>query len=320
MCTAVFMKNKSTLFGRNLDLEYHYNEKITFVPRKFPLNFSSSAEKEHYTIIGTAIIAEGFPLFYDGMNEKGLCAAGLNFPGEAVYLPEREGFYNVASFELIPQILGFCKNISEAKGFLEKTNITEKSFSKSFPPTPLHWIFADKTGCITVEPLKNGLKISENPAGVLTNSPDFGFHMKNLANYLNVSPCEPENRFSEKIKPEPYSRGMGGIGLPGDFSSASRFVRAAFAANNSVSEGAEVSQFFHILGYTEQINGCVRLPEEKLEKTIYSNCFDIEKGVYYWKTYENSRIRAVDMKKENPDGDKIKTFPMFSEEDVEFLN
>ena len=97
-------------------------------------------------------------------------------------------------------------------------------------------------------------------------------------------------------------------------------LRAAFAANNSVSEDPEVSQFFHILGYTEQINGCVRLPEEKLEKTIYSNCFDIEKGVYYWKTYENSRIRAVDMRKENFEGDEIKTFPMFSAEDIEFLN
>lgn len=321
MCTAVFMKNKSALFGRNLDLEYHYEEKITFVPRNFPLVFKNfSGEKEHFSIIGTAIFEKGFPLFYDGMNEHGLCAAGLNFPGEAVYLPEREGFYNSASFELIPRILGFCKNLREAKAVLEKTNITDRNFSERFSATPLHWIFADKTGCIAAEPLGNGLKISENPVGVLANSPDFEFQMKNLENYLNVSPCEPENRFSEKIKPEPYSRGMGGIGLPGDFSSASRFIRAAFANCNSVSEGAEVSQFFHVLGYAEQINGCVRLPGGKLEKTVYSNCFDLEKGICYWKTYENSRIRAVDMRKENPCGDEIKTFPMFSAEDIEFLN
>lgn len=321
MCTAVFMKNKSALFGRNLDLEYHYDEKATFVPRNFPLRFGNlPSGRERYAIIGTAILAEGFPLFYDGMNEEGLCAAGLNFPGEAVYLPEREGFYNVASFGLIPGILGFCKNLREAKEILEKTNITDRNFSKNFPATPLHWIFADKTGCIAVEPLENGLKIYENPVGVLTNSPGFGFQMKNLENYLNVSPNEAESRFSEKIRLEPYSRGTGGIGLPGDFSSVSRFVRAAFAANNSVSEGAEIPQFFHVLGYTEQISGCVRLPEEKLEKTIYSNCFDIEKGIFYWKTYENGRIRAVDMKKENPDGEEIKTFPMFSEEDIDRMN
>lgn len=321
MCTAVFLKSKSALFGRNLDLEYHYDEKAAFVPRNFPLLFRKLPEqKRHNAIIGTAHIAENYPLFYDAMNEHGLCAAALNFPGNAVYMPEKDGMNNAAPFEIIPWVLGACSNLAEAKKLLEHANILSTDFSKSLPSTPLHWIFADKTGSVTVEPMKNGLKIYDNPVGVLTNNPPFEFQMQNLENYLNLTAYEPQNRFGRGIDLAPYSRGMGAMGLPGDFSSMSRFVRAAFAKTNSVYEGDCVTQFFHILGFAEQVSGCVRLPDCKLEKTVYSSCADMEKGVYYWRTYENSRISAVDMRRENPEGDALVSYPMFSEQDIKFLN
>lgn len=321
MCTAVFLKGKSALFGRNLDLEYHFDEKIAVVPRNFPLLLRKlPVQKRHFSIIGTAHIEDEHPLFYDAMNEHGLCAAALNFPENAVYLPEKEGVPNVAPFEIIPFVLGSCSNLAEARKTLEHANILSTDFSKNLPATPLHWIFADKTGSITVEPMKNGLKIHDNPVGVLTNNPPFGFQMQNLENYLNLTACEPQNRFGRGIKLSPYSRGMGAMGLPGDFSSMSRFVRTAFAKINSVYEGDDVTQFFHILGYSEQISGCVRLPDCRLEKTVYSSCADLEKGIYYWRTYENSRIRAVDMMREDLEGERLVLYPMFSEQDFEFLN
>ena len=321
MCTAVFLKNKSALFGRNLDLEYHYDEKITFVPRKFPLCFKKlPGQKNHHAIIGTAYIAENYPLFYDAMNECGLSAAGLNFPENAIYMPEKDGASNIAPFELIPWILGSCPDIARAKKKLEHANVLNVNFSESLSSTPLHWIFADKTGAITVEPMKNGLKIYDNPLGVLTNNPPFEFQMQNLSNYLNLTAYEPKNRFGRGIDPVPYSRGMGALGLPGDFSSMSRFVRTAFAKTNSIYGGGDVTQFFHILGFAEQLSGCVRLPDCGLEKTVYSACMDLERGIYYWRTYENSRISAVDINKENPEGDALVSRPMFSEQDIEFLN
>ena len=321
MCTAVFLKAKSALFGRNLDLEYHFDEKIAVVPRNFPFSFRKLPErKNHFAMVGTAYIADEHPLFYDAVNEHGLCAAALNFPENAVYMPEKEGVLNIAPFEIIPFVLGTCSNLAEARKTLEHANILSTDFSKNLPSTPLHWIFADKTGSITVEPMKNGLKIHDNPAGVLTNNPPFEFQMQHLANYLNITAYEPQNRFGRGIELSACSRGMGAMGLPGDFSSMSRFVRAAFAKINSVYEGDDVTQFFHILGYSEQISGCVRLPDCKLEKTVYSSCADMEKGVYYWRTYENSRIRAADMMKENLDGERLVLYPMFSKQDFEFLN
>ena len=133
---------------------------------------------------------------------------------------------------------------------LQHINLCNIPFSKQFPLSPLHWLIADRNGSIVVESMQSGLHIHENPVGVLTNNPPFDWHMMNLNNYMHLSTAAPENRFSDQITLKPYSLGMGGIGLPGDLSSPSRFVRAAFTRMNALSddtEAASVSQFFHIL-------------------------------------------------------------------------
>ncbi len=323
MCTAICFGASKNFFGRNLDLEYSFGENVTFLPRNFPLRFQKIPEiRRHFSIIGTAHISGGYPLFYDGINEHGLFAAALNFPESAVYNDEKTGAKNLASFEIIPWVLALCSNLKEAKAALENTNILSTDFSRELPATPLHWFFADKTGAITVEPLENGLKIYENPAGVLTNEPPFEFHEQNLRGYLGISPKEPENRFAEKLSLSPYSRGMGAVGLPGDFSSASRFIKAVFGNQNAASESREesVSAVFHILDSVAMIKGCLRLPEEKLEKTIYSSCADGENGVYYYKTYENSRISAVDMNREDLESDLLVFYPMMTKQDILRVN
>ena len=314
MCTAVTYKTKDHYFGRNLDLEGSFGETVTVTPRNFPFDFRKMGKMErHFAMIGMAHISEGYPLYYDATNEKGLSMAGLNFPGNAEYKPYCTLKDNVAPFELIPWVLCQCATVSEAEKLLKRINLLEESFSDRLPLSPLHWIISDQERSITLEPLKSGIRIYDNPVGVLTNNPTFDYHMFNLSNFMTLSKCEPKNAWN--IPLENYSRGMGAMGLPGDFSSMSRFVKAAFVKLNSVSGETEkecVSQFFHILRSVEMPRGSVQLGEGVYEITVYSSCCNTSRGIYYYTTYENSAICAVDMHREDLDGSTLATHPLCS--------
>lgn len=313
MCTAVSYRTKDHYFGRNLDLEMSYGERVIITPRKYEFRFLyEGTVSEHYAIIGMGIVKNDYPLYFDATNEAGLSIAGLNFPDNAIYYPNKQGFVNIASYELIPWILSKCKNIFEVKEALNNINITEDSFSKELLTSPLHWMISDSDESIVVESVKEGLKVYDNPVKVLTNNPPFDYQMFNLNNYMNLSINSMVNNFSGELKLDNYSRGMGGIGMPGDLSSMSRFVRAAFTRMNSVCEACEsesVSQFFHILGSVEQQRGLVYLGDGNYEITRYSSCCNANRGIYYYTTYENRNITSVDMHKENLDSEKIIKFP-----------
>ena len=256
MCTAATYCTKDHYFGRTLDYEVSYGESVVITPRNFPFVFRHTAPMEHhYAIIGMATVAGDYPLYYEATNEKGLSMAGLNFPGNADYKPLAAGKENVATFELIPWLLGQCATVAEAKVHLAEINLANTPFSEMFPVSPLHWILADRNEAITIESVKSGLQIYENPVGILTNNPPFDYQMTNLSNYLHLSTEQPENHFAPELGLAPYSRGMGMLGMPGDLSSASRFVRAAFTKLHSISgdtESESISQFFHILGAVAQ--------------------------------------------------------------------
>lgn len=323
MCTAVTFLTKDHYFGRNLDLEFHYREEVTITPRNFPFHYrNGSASKKHYAMIGMATIANCYPLYYDATNETGLSMAGLNFPGNAVYQPCVNTAVNIAPFELIPWVLSQCATVDEAIGCINKINLAKIPFSMEFPVTPLHWLLADRNKSIVIEPMKDGIKIYDDPFGVLTNNPPFQYHLYHMTDYLNLTRQEPENRFSNQVNLLPYSRGMGAIGLPGDLSSASRFVRAAFMKYNSVcahTENGSIVQFFHILEGVTQQEGCVRVGEN-FERTIYSSCCNTDRGIYYYRTYENSQINAVDMHKVDLDSNKLYSYPMITTPNIHYQN
>ena len=324
MCTAATYKTKNHYFGRNLDLEFSYKETVTVTPRNYEFNFRNvGSVKTHYALIGMSYVMNDYPLYYDATNEKGLSMAGLNFPGNAYYGEIEEGKDNIAPFEFIPYILCNCSTVEETKEKLKNINIANINFSKELPASPLHWIIADKNSSITVESVKDGLKVYDNPVGILTNNPTFDIHMFNLNNYMSMSIEPPKNTFSDKLKLDAYSRGMGALGLPGDLSSASRFVKAAFTKMNSLSgdsENESISQFFHILDSVCQQRGCVHMGEDKYEITIYSSCVNTDKGIYYYKTYDNSQISAVDMYKENLDGDKLINYDLIKDGQILYQN
>ena len=279
MCTAATYKTEDFYFGRTLDYECSYGEEIVIMPRNFRLQFLNMGVCEsHYAVIGTAHIAKGYPLFYDAVNEKGLCMAGLNFVGNARYFKDIPDKDNVAQYEFIPYILAKCADVNDAKELISRINITDTPFDEQ---------------------------------------------MFRLNDYMHLSRKQPQNNFSDKLELKTYSRGMGAIGLPGDLSSQSRFVRVAFVKANSVSgkgETESVSQFFHILGSVDQQRGCCEVKDGEYEITIYTSSCNADKGIYYYTTYDNHRISAVDMRKENLDGNELISYPMITEEKINYQN
>ena len=324
MCTAATYKTKDFYFGRTLDYEFSYGDEVTITPRNYVFNFREKEKIEtHYAIIGMAYVTENYPLYYDAINEKGLGIAGLNFVGNAYYREKVEGKDNIAQFEFIPWILSQCASVAEAKTLIEKINLTNVQFNEKLPLAQLHWIISDSNESITVESVKEGIKVYPNPVGVLTNNPPFNQQMFELNKYMQLSSKSPENRFSEELNLEKYSRGMGAIGLPGDLSSQSRFVRVAFVKMNSKSSDTEeesVSQFFHILNSVDQQRGCCELDDGKYEITIYTSCCNASKGIYYYTTYNNHQITAVDMNKEDLESENLIRYPIILNEQIKFQN
>lgn len=320
MCTAATYTGADHYFGRNLDLELSYNETVTVTPRNFPLKFRQENDLDsHYALIGMATVAAGYPLYYDATNERGLSMAGLNFPGNADYKKPAGGFDNIASFEFIPWILGQCADVAEARVLLDRINITDDKFSEQLPPSPLHWMISDRNESVTVEQTTEGLNVYDNPVGVMTNNPEFPFQMFTLDNYRRVSAKPVEATFAPDIELNEYSRGMGSMGIPGDLSSNSRFVKAVFTKLNAPkmdTENTSISQFFHILGSVEQQKGCCDVGNGKFEFTIYSSCCNMDRGIYYYRTYDNSQITAVDMHRENLDSSGLKSYKLVEEQQI----
>lgn len=322
MCTAITMNMEDFYFGRTLDFDQSFGEEITVTPRAFPFPFRHrDSINRHYAIIGMARVDEGYPLYFDAFNEAGLAMGALNFVGYAHYKKSAADKENIASFELIPWILGQCSCISEAREHLNRVNITDTAFSCRLQPSQLHWIIADCKETIVAEITQKGLTVYDNPVGVLTNNPEFDDQLFHLNDYMSLSAEEPVNRFSDRIQLKSYSRGMGALGLPGDLSSQSRFARAAFTKLNARQGNTNpISQFFHILDTVAQVDGCCKVGEEAYEKTLYTSCCNVDKGIYYYTTYENRQITGIDMKREDLNSSGLIRYPLIRKEQITFVN
>lgn len=324
MCTAATYQTRDFYFGRTLDYEFSYGDEVTITPRGYAFAFRHAGRLEHpYAMIGMAHVAQDYPLYYDAMNEHGLCMAGLSFVASAAYADVIPGRENVAQFELIPYLLGQCASVAEARDRLARLNLVGTPFSAQLPAAQLHWLLADQHQAVVIESMADGLHIYDNPVGVLTNNPPFPQQLFQLNNYMSLSPRQPENRFAPQLPLAPYSRGMGALGLPGDLSSASRFVRVAFTRMNAASGNSEaesVSQFFHILGSVEQQRGCCEVRDGQYEITLYTSCFNAARGIYYYTTYENRQITAVDMHRENLNGSALIRYPLITEQQIAHQN
>ena len=321
MCTAFTLKGDAMYFGRNMDIEYGFGEAVVITPREYSMETKlRGVIRGRYAMIGMGNVTGGYPLYAEAANERGLCMAGLNFPGSAVYLKEaREGCVPVTPYELIPLVLGSCAGVGEARALLETVDIVDIPFSPAMPTAPLHWIVADSDESIVLERTEEGMRIYDNPFGVLTNNPPFPFHRENVRQYINLRAGRPENAMCPDMELSPFGQGAGAMGLPGDYSPASRFAKTVFCKMNSVcgrDRDSMVSQVFHILDAVAMVSGSVITGEGKPDVTTYSCCIDTASGDYYYKTYGNNRLTRVELTGERKTCGSLTVFELGREQDV----
>ena len=303
MCTAIRI---GSFAGRNLDIDKDYGGEIIVTPRNYQLTFKhSEGIGQHYAIIGMGAVNNAYPLYFDALNEYGLYATGLNYVGNAKYHSARDGKINLAPYELIPYILSKCATTSEAKRELEEINLIGVPFSPTLNTAELHFFIADKESSIVVESDADNLHIYDNPADVLTNNPPFPVQLLNLSKYMGLSASAPKNTFSPSLKLEKYSHGMGAIGLPGDLSSDSRFVRAVFHRANN--RGAGLATLFHILSSVAMPDGSVKT-DSGFERTEYSIGADLVNLIYSYRHYDGLSTHAVKMSDTDIDGSILVTY------------
>lgn len=305
MCTAIAYRCDDVYFGRNLDLERGYNERVVITPRNYVFNMRCVKPiTKHYAMIGMAAVIDNYPLYFEATNEAGLSVAGLNFPDNAVYNEPVSYKNNITPYEFIPWILAKCNSVANVRLLLAQINLVNINFRGDLPLTPLHWLISDTHQSIVVESVKDGLKIYDNPFDILTNNPPFDYHCINLSNYMKLHPGPVKSEFNPSYPLQNYSLGMGAMGLPGDFSSTSRFVRGFFVKENSVAfsdENSNVTQFFHIMNSVAMPKGCVQVGDA-FEYTRYTCCCNVNKGIYYYNTYDMQEIVAINMHEVDLDG------------------
>ncbi len=316
MCTALTLRTKDgyNLFGRNMDLSYSFNQAVTLLPRNYEYRdrVTGNMKKTKYAIIGMASIIDDYPAFADAMNEKGLACAGLNFPGYS-YLEDKAvtGKNNLAPYDLIIWILSNFETVDDVLEEIKNIELVSVPINEKTPLPTLHWIVADKNGkSIVIEKTKECLKVHENPIGVLTNSPTFDWHLTNLNEYIKTTPIQPQNVEWVDKELKPLGVGLGTNGLPGGFSGVDRFVRIAYLKSKlSVTEDlmTGISQFFHMLNNVAMPRGAV-ISDNLDDITLYTSCMCQQKGIYYYTTYNNNGINAIDMNKEDLDAKEIKRF------------
>lgn len=308
MCTAVSVSQSNRhYFGRTLDLEYHHDEAVTLSPRRFPFSFSdSTAVTEHPAILGMAYVADGYPLYYDAMNEHGLCMAGLAFGGSCIYaapdLPQ--DVHRLAPWELIPYVLANCRTMQEAKKLLSDTVLADIPFSASLLNQPMHWMLADKSASAALETDRNGRIITySNPADVLTNAPSFPAQLQNLAAYAHLSPHPTAvDDAGTSI------RGSGAVGLPGDWSSSSRFVRASFLRR--VMEFCSAESLFSLLDAVRVPRGASLTADGKPIETVYTAVMEPQTFCYRYRMADASAPQSVTPSALQMRGTQCITFPL----------
>lgn len=321
-CTGMRLtaKDGSTVHGRTLEFGLPLQVSIAVVPRGYSFAGSTPAGAglsytSKYAAVGA--IAFDSPSILDGMNEKGLSVGTFFFPGFAEYatITPRNQSQALSPIEFPNWILTQFATLEEVRAAINSGVVIAPTKIEGWGSVtpPFHYIVYDASGkSLVIEPLKGALVLSENPIGVFTNSPTFDWHLKNLSNYVQLHPANASPLKIENFEAAPFGQGSGMLGLPGDFTPPSRFVRATFFSSTAIPSATApeaVLQLFHLLNQFDIPIGLVREVQggsTHVESTSITCARDPKNLAYYFKTYENQSIRKVELKHFDFNGKKIK--------------
>jgi len=331
-CTGITIKPKdgSIIFARTLEFAVDLKSNILVVPRgkeyvgSTPTGKPGLRWKTKYGLVG--MNAFDLPVTVDGLNEKGLHVGLFYFPSFAEYQKVKGEDIDkaLAPWELGVFLLGTCSDVKEAVAAAKSVRVAAVvQKDMGFVP-PVHYIVTDAKGnSVVLEPTGGELKVHDNPFGVMSNSPTFDWHMTNLSNYVNltVSNVPPIEVGGKELKG--FGQGSGMHGLPGDFTPPSRFVRAVAFSKSALpvdTAKAAVLQAFHILNQFDIPKGAARGVEhgkEVSDYTLWTSAADLKNLRYYFRTYDNSKIRMIDLKAADLDAKEIRTVSVQSKEEIE---
>lgn len=301
--------------------------RIIAAPAGLPCSTRLQAEEDaprgRYGYAGMAVLGFGEPILVDGVNTAGLMGALLHYPEYAVYGREEAGKRTVHPGRLLPWLLSQCAGVEEAVKAMSELALVDEWIQGK--PLPAHYILSDQSGeAVIIEPDEGGLSIYRNTIGVLTNSPGYLWHRTNLRTYVGVTnlPKFPQTIAGHEIR-EFGERLGGGFGLPGDYSSPSRFVRTAFMKEFAVRGTDEldgVSRMFRAFAPVDIPEGLAKADPnyEAYEQTLCTNVMCAESGIYYFAPAWNRRISAVRPLEKGRTG--LQTFDLGQAQDVDYWN
>lgn len=303
MCTAFSINKYKHYFARSLDLEYNYNEQIIIIPRNYNLQYKyNKSNNNHFSFFGIGIIENNYPLLYDGCNEKGLCIAGLNLPKSTIYNSYSTDKINICSFEIIPYILSNCINCNDTKQLLNKINITNDCFNNYYNTAKLHFLISDGKSSFVLEIINKKIIILDNPYNVLTNEPNFSFHLDNIKYYEIINNQVIDNKGSQML------------GMPGDNLSKSRFIRAYYASKYFIFNENNISELFNIFNIVFEINGLSKISKNNYYKTIYISIYNSIDKICYIKSYNCSNIIKINLFDFNIDSTSLTSYTIYHKE------
>ncbi len=307
MCTVLTYTTgeHQLLFGRNMDLEYEFGQTLMAVPRQY--------QGGTYGIMAMGTVYGDIPLLADGFNEKGLCCAGLNFPGYASYpLAPKDGDTNVPVYDFTRWVLATFGTVAAFRQVAHTLRIIDKPVARELPSPTLHWILADEQECVVVESTFSGVHVYDNPVGTLTNSPGFPYHLSTLSQYTHLTHESPSPVCWNGHSLPLHGVGAGLIGLPGDATPNGRFVRGAYYVSRKGSFSttkASKTAMFHMLDNLAMVPGTVYTPDGLMDKTIYTAVMSPSEYQYHLKTYENFTIETVTLEQKHLDATELVLFP-----------
>jgi len=310
-CTGIIIKTKNgvTIPARTMEFGFDIKSKLLIIPKGSDITFLSFVDgkdgykmKAKYGFAGMNAVEKN--IVVDGVNEAGLYLGCFYFSGDAQYekLTSSNQSSAVSSEELGNYVLGSFATIDEVIEGLKKITVVGSFIDVIQGEAPFHYAVTDATGrSVVIEYTKEGLQVHENTVNAVCNNPTYDWHLTNLRNYVNLTPNNRQgfNVNNEKIKG--MGQGTGMLGMPGDYTSPSRFIRAAAFANTalpSANEEEGIFRAFHTLNAFDIPKGAIRDSATKdahTDYTVWTSAVDTRNKMYYYKTYKNQAVKKLDL-------------------------